>query len=218
MLTSNLARKYGDPGVFEQEIRAFEEMDSRQVPPAGAIVCVGSSSMKGWHPTIVEDLAPLTIIPRGFGGSNMNDALHYADRIVTVYKPRAVLLYEGDNDLAQGIAPEKLLAALRAFVRKVRAKLPQARIYVMSIKPSPSRWSMWPLVQSANRLIEQECSKDRCLVSVDVAGAMLDADGKLRQNIFQPDDLHMTRAGYEIWRDAVRPMLVERELQFETQA
>jgi len=97
-------KEYGN-AKYEKEIQDFESADRKQFPPPGAIVCIGSSSMKGWHSTIVNDLAPLTIIPRGFGGSSMNDALHYVDRIVIPYKPRAVAVYEGDNDIADGISP-----------------------------------------------------------------------------------------------------------------
>ena len=97
-------KPYRDPTRFEQQIQAFETTDQQAFPPQNAIVCTGSSSMRGWHDTIADDLAPLTVIPRGFGGSNMNDALHYADRIALAYKPRAIVVYEGDNDIAQGIA------------------------------------------------------------------------------------------------------------------
>ena len=96
--------QYPDPTRFEDAIRAFEAEDVKNMPPAGAIVGAGSSSMRMWHGTIREDLAPLTIIPRGFGGSNMKDLLYYADRIVIKYKPRAVMIYEGDNDTRRGDA------------------------------------------------------------------------------------------------------------------
>ena len=96
------AKQYKDPARFESQVRAFEREDLRTPPPRGAIVTVGSSSMRMWNATVAEDLAPLTLIARGFGGSTMNDAAFYADRLVTPYHPRAVILYEGDNDLADG--------------------------------------------------------------------------------------------------------------------
>jgi lysophospholipase L1-like esterase len=171
--------------------------------------------MKGWHPTIVEDLAPLTVIPRGFGGSSMNDALHFVDRIVIAYKPRAVVLYEGDNDIAGGVAPARIVESFRAFVEKVHKELPETRVYVLSIKPSISRWNLWPQMKEANRLLEQACSKDRRLVYVDVAGVMLDGNGEPKKELFQEDNLHMTRAGYELWRDTLKPVLIKAELPFE---
>ena len=113
-------KPYPSPERFEEAIQRYETEAGENPPPEGAIVCVGSSSMKGWHETIKTDLAPPTLIPRGFGGSNMNDALHYVDRIVLPYRPRAVIVYEGDNDVAQGITPEKIADTFSAFAGKSR--------------------------------------------------------------------------------------------------
>ncbi len=207
--------EYPDPVRFEQTIRNFESEDSISFPPPNAIVCTGSSSMRGWSGTITKDLAPLSIIPRGFGGSNMNDALYYTDRIVLAYKPRAIVVYEGDNDIAQGISPDIIALKFKKFVKKVHQKLPECRIYFLSVKPSPSRWKLWPLMEETNHLIVEICGKDSRLTYVDVASGMLDQSGKPRIEIFKDDMLHMKREGYIIWRNALRPVLLENELQYE---
>lgn len=202
---------YGAPGKFEKELKAFEEADKKSPPPAGAIACLGSSSMRMWHATIKEDLAPLTVVPRGFGGSNMNEALHALDRVVVPCKPRAILLYEGDNDIGSGIAPETVRDTFQSLVQKARAALPDVRFYVISIKPSVKRWALWPQMQAANRLLAEACAKGQGLTFIDVATPMLDAAGNVRKELLKEDNLHMTRAGYEIWRDAVRPVLLKGE-------
>ncbi len=209
------AKAYGDPLRFEKAIENFEIGDLEQPPPQNAIVCIGSSSMRMWHSKIEDDLAPLTIIARGFGGSNMNDALHYADRIVIPYKPRAVVIYEGDNDVAQGIAPEIIVGKFHALVGKIHRHLPEARIYFLAIKPSIRRWKLWPKMMKANDLIAEACAKDKQLTFVDVASGMLDATGRPRKDIFYKDNLHMIRSGYIIWRDALKPVLIKAELPFE---
>ena len=210
-------KEYPSPERFEKHIQRFESADRELPPPTDAILCVGSSSMRGWHETIRNDLAPLTLIPRGFGGSNMNDVLHYADRVVLPYKPRAIVLYEGDNDIAQRIAPGKVADTFRAFVTKVQEVFPDCRIYFLSIKPSIRRWSLWPRMKEANSLINAECTRDKRLTFVDVASGMLDDEGNPRKEIFKEDNLHMMRGGYEIWRDALRPILLKGELRFEPQ-
>ena len=209
------AIEYPSSERFADAIAAFVAADQQEMPPRKAIVCIGSVSIRGWHEDIYDDLAPLTVIPRGFGGSNMNDALDYADRIVLPYKPRAVILYEGDNDIAQGITPEKIAQTFRAFVEKIHAELPETRIYFLSIKPSISRWHMWPRMQEANALIADECAADERLVYVDVAAGMLDEEGKPRADIFKDDKLHMNRSGYEIWRDILRPVIIKAEWPHE---
>ncbi|OPZ27957.1 MAG: GDSL-like Lipase/Acylhydrolase [Lentisphaerae bacterium ADurb.BinA184] len=208
-------KEYASPMRFADAIRSFEEADERQAPPRGAIVCVGSSSMGGWHPTIQRDLAPLTIVARGFGGSTMNDALHYADRIVLPYKPRAVVVYEGDNDVAQRVSPQTIADTFQAFVEKVHKELPECRIYFLSIKPSIMRWNMWPKMKEANDLIAARCADDKRLTFVDVASGMLNEDGTPRHELFKEDGLHMTGAGYVVWRDALRPVLMQTEMQYE---
>jgi lysophospholipase L1-like esterase len=206
---------YPDPTRFEGAIRRFESMDLKNMPPEKAIVCTGSSSMLGWHKTISKDLQPLTIIPRGFGGSTMNDLLFYAEQIVIKYKPRAVVIYEGDNDIAIGIPPSMIRDTFREFTAKVHEYLPDTRIYFLTIKPSIQRWKMWARMKEANSLIASECEKDERLTYIDVSTPMLDDSGMVRKDIFLKDNLHMNESGYEIWKGIVRPVLIKNELKFD---
>jgi lysophospholipase L1-like esterase len=212
---AGLPDSYPDPARFEKAIEQFEAEDRINPPPQGAVLCIGSSSMRMWHDMIEEDLAPLTLIKRGFGGSNMNDVLHYADRIVIPYMPRAIVLYEGDNDVAKGVPPAKIHETFRAFAGKVHAAIPECRIYVLSIKPSVKRWTMWSDMQEANRLIAMDCAKDERMTFVDISKVMLAADGTPKPEIFKEDQLHMNRNGYEIWRDTLKPVLMKNEIQLE---
>ena len=211
-------KQYGAP-AYETSIHEFERADRSRFPPLGEIVVTGSSHIRRWE-TIREDFAPLTIIHRGYGGSTYNDALHYADRIVIPYKPRAVVVYSGNNDLAQGVSPETVRDTCRAFVEKVRKQLPEVRIYVVSIPPAILGWAgrdagMWPVRVTTNRLLKEYCASDAGLTWIDVAKGMLDANGEPRKDIFDTDDLHLNREGYRIWRDAIMPVLLKKELPKE---
>ncbi len=207
-----------DPKRHIREVRAFTDADAQSLPPPGAILCIGSSSMRLWNSDIAKDLAPLTVIPRGFGGSNMNDVIHYMDRIVLPYKPRAIVLYEGDNDIAGGVTPEHFRDTFLEFVNRVHHRLPGTRIYVLAIKPSIYRWNLWPQMHAANLLLAETCEQHADLTFVDTTGVMLDPKtGKPRQNLFIHDNLHMNREGYLLWRDLLKPLLLQQELRFETQ-
>ena len=205
-----------DPERFEAEIEAWETADLESPPPANAIVFVGSSSIGYWD-TVALDLAPLTIIQRSFGGSWMRDAVHYADRIVTAYDPRAVVLYEGDNDIGFGrLYPRNLLRDYQAFVDRVHAELPEARIYFLAIKPSIARWNQWPRMKEANSLIEAATENDDRLFFIDVATPLLGPNGgPPPESLFIEDRLHLNPDGYAIWTDIVRPVLYEHELLYE---
>ena len=212
------ASEWPDPKRFEREIAAFERADRRAPPPSGAIVVAGSSSIRIWQrakPSIREDLAPLTVIPRGFGGSTMYDLLYYADRIVLPYRPRAVVVYEGDNDTAAGIAPEKVFDTFRRLVHKLHKHNPKMRVYFLAIKPSPKRRSVWRKAQAANDRIRRWCARDDRLFFIDVATPLLDEAGEPKAALFQADRLHLNRRGYAIWKKVIREVLIKHELARE---
>ncbi len=212
---STAAGGYPDPARFEAEIRRFEQSDSEKFPPAGAVLCTGSSSMRMWHPTIKEDLEPLTVIPRGFGGSTLNDLLHYADRIVIPYKPRAIVVYEGDNDSKAGVSEELFTQTLAAFLKKVHDALPGTRLYFLSVKPSPSRITLMPLMRRYNEAMRSAAAADPRVTYIDVFNPMLDDTGSPIPSVFLKDNLHMNREGYLLWTKVVRPVLVEAEQSYE---
>lgn len=205
-----------DPLRFTADIEAFEKEDKATPPPKDAIVVTGASSIRRWHPTIKEDLAPLTIIPRGFGGSTMEDALYWLDRVALVYKPRAIVLYEGDNDTGRfKVPPAKIAEQFADIVKRIHAALPKTRIYVIGIKPSVSRWDVWPVSVEANKLLKAIADQDDLVDYIDVATTMLQPDGKVMTDIFVEDNLHLNPKGYKIWSAAVRAVLVPAEQKHE---
>jgi lysophospholipase L1-like esterase len=190
----------------EPEIRAFEEADRAAPPQPGGIVFVGSSSIRLWK-SLETDFPGLPVLNRGFGGSTLPEAIHYLPRIVLPYRPRTIVLYEGDNDLTFNWGPGQVAADYRTFVRTVRQTLPGTRIVFISLKPSPSRWHRVDQQREANRLVRQIVAGDTLQTFVDVFTPMLGANGRPRPELFVSDSLHMTPAGYVVWRAQVAPVL-----------
>jgi lysophospholipase L1-like esterase len=195
---------------FESEILAYEQQDLLSPPPKGAIVVTGSSTIVRWT-SIRDDLAPLEIIPRGFGGSTADDLDYYLERIVLVYEPRAVVIYEGDNDIAQGWTPQYVATRISQIAGRISARFPSARVYIISIKPSWSRWGVWPQMQQANQLLADFCASDPRYQYIDTASALLGADGFPRTEYYASDTLHLSAAGYTVWAGVVRPVLLAGE-------
>jgi lysophospholipase L1-like esterase len=191
---------------FESEIRAFEAADRASMPAPGGIVFVGSSSIRRWT-SLAADFPGLPVLNRGFGGSTFPEANHYVSRTVLRYRPRTIVLYEGDNDIAVGRSPQQVLADFREFVRLVRDSLPRARIVFIGIKPSPSRWKQVDLQREANRLVRDVVARDTLLAFVDVVEPMRGPNGRPQPALFVGDSLHMTAAGYAIWRTQVAPFV-----------
>ena len=191
---------------FEDEIKAFEAADRASPPAPGGIVLVGSSSFRMWR-DVSAAFPGVNVINRGFGGSIMPEVVHYAPRVVLPYKPRLVLVYAGDNDLNDGRTPTQVLADYNAFVALVHRALPKTRIAFVSIKPSPSRWKIIDSVRVANALVRGAISRDSLQTYVDVFTPMLAANGRPRAELFIADSLHMTPAGYAVWRERLAGLI-----------
>lgn len=207
-------RSQDGPLRWESAMEAFGEQDRAAPVPEGAIVFTGSSSVRLWD-TLAEDMAPLTVLQRGFGGSEMEDALFWLDTLVLKYRPRAVVLYEGDNDIAAGVSAEELLEGFQAFVSRVRNELPETRIYFLAVKPSILRWGVWEETRHANDLIRAYSESSPAVTFIDVAMPLLGEDGTPMPDIFVADNLHMNAKGYAIWTSVVRPVLIGREAVYE---
>ncbi len=203
------------PRVFAQgwepAIRDFEEQDKVHPPKPGCIVFAGSSSFRFWD-TLVSDMKPLDVINRGFGGSEFSDLDLYANRIVIAYRPRAVVVYEGDNDLAEGSVktPEMVASDFRKFVQTVHGALPDTWIYILSIKPSNLRRKQWPEMKATNKLMQDYAATQQRVQYIDIATIAFDTNGNLPADLFKADGLHPTAKLYAKWTAIIKPILLQR--------
>ncbi|MDX2197523.1 MAG: GDSL-type esterase/lipase family protein [Phycisphaerae bacterium] len=196
-----------DPKRFASAIRAFQEWDKKNTPSQGAVLFTGSSSIVGW--STATAFPELTVLNRGFGGSHLTDVTHYAPDVVFRYAPSVIVLYAGDNDIASGRSASAVADDFRALLRVLRAELPETPLVYLSIKPSPSRWALWPTAREANERIAEICRQDAKTRYVDVATPLLGADGTPRDELFLADRLHLSEAGYAAWNQQLRPVLAE---------
>lgn len=197
-------------GPWEREIALFEERDRVTPPRAGAVLFIGSSTIRLWK-TLAADFPTLTVINRGFGGSHIADSLRYAERIITPYKPRLVIFYAGSNDIAAGKTPERVAADYRELVQKVHKKLPRTRFAYVSILPTPARQHLNAEMRRTNALIKDYVATDRRLSYIDAYPVLLGTDGKLRPGLYVQDQLHLNAEGYNLLQAAIT-----KHLQGET--
>ena len=195
-----------DPSRFEDDIRAFEQADSLTPPPTAGVLFVGSSSIAGWK-SLASDYPNHNVLNRGFGGSEISDVIHFADRIVIPYEPEVIVLYAGDNDIAGGKGAHQVFADYRSFVDTVRAELPETRIVFIAIKPSIAREHLMDEMRTANQFIKFYARQHERLDYVDVFEPMLSSSGSPRKELFIDDGLHMNENGYALWRGLVAPYL-----------
>lgn len=203
-LRNSLATHQSDR--WESDIAAFEAKDRVSPPPKGCIVFVGSSSIRLWK-TLAQDFQDLPVVNRGFGGSQLADAVNFADRIITPYAPRQVVIYAGGNDLNAGKSPEVVYGDFVALITKLRSRLPNARLALISSQSSPSRWSQVMAVRQFNALAESYCHLHN-VTFINTFPLVLGSDGKPRSDLFVSDRLHMNEKGYAIWRQTIGPYLL----------
>lgn len=202
-------RAMGRAEYWESAIREFEEADRTAPPKPGVIIFAGSSSICFWR-TLGQDMFPLAVVNRGFGGAQIDHVGHYAHRIILPYRPRAVVLYAGVDDLIWGRTPEEVLIEFRHFVGLVHAELPETWIYFVSIKPTRLFGSHWAAMKRTNDLIEAFVRTQDRVEFIDVSTALLDAQGKARPEFLSWDGLHPNRQGYVLMTSKIKPVLAKR--------
>ncbi len=195
---------------YEEDILKFEKEDSAKGINEGEILFLGSSSIRKWF-SLKEDMKPIPVLNRGFGGSTLPEAIYYFNRIAMPYKPSAIVLYEGDNDItAPFLTPEVILEMFNLFVRLTEKHLAHTPIYFLSIKPSPARIKFTDKLLITNMLIKEQCNKNANLNFINISDAMYNNDGEVREDIFKKDRLHMNKKGYDIWKGIVKDVLLEK--------
>lgn len=189
------------------DMARFAAEDAADPPPERPIVFTGSSSIRMWR-TLAEDFPGVAVLNRGFGGSQVRDAAWFVDEVALRYRPRQVVLYAGDNDIAEGRSPQQVLDDTRAFVARIHVALPGTPVALLGIKPSPARAQLLPAQRRANDALRDWAASQRNVAYIDVFTPMLDGAGRPREDLFLDDRLHMNDAGYALWRGIIAPYLL----------
>lgn len=191
---------------WEKEITAFENADRTNPPPKHAVLFIGSSGIRLWK-TLAQDFPEHRVINRGFGGSHIADATHFAERIVFPHEPQMIILRAGSNDLQANKPPEQVAADFKAFVEKVRRKFPDMKIAYIEINPTIARLKNLAKEKATNQLIADYIKQTPSLVYINTSAQFLGPDGQPRADLLATDKLHFSPAGYKILTDLIKPVL-----------
>lgn len=197
---------------FQNEIDAFAHSDSIVAPLKGKIVFAGSSSFTKWK-DVNQYFPGYPIVNRAFGGSTLEELTQYAKETILQYEPKQVVIYCGENDLANNdqVTPEIVLARFTTLFHIIRNKLGNGtRITFISLKPSVARWNLEAKYIITNQLIAQFLNKQKNAEFIDVQAAMLLPDGTVMKDIFIADNLHMNAKGYAIWQKILASKLLTK--------
>ena len=191
---------------WEKEIAAMEAADKTNPPPKDGLLFIGSSTIRGWK-TLAQDYPEHQVINRGFGGSQIVDSTHFADRLIFPHEPKMVLLRAGGNDIHAGKSAEQVFREFQDFVKTVHAKLPETDIVFISLSPAPARWSERDENKKLNTMVEAYAKTAPHVKYVDTYDMTLTPDGQAREELFVKDKLHFNAEGYKLLAERVRPVL-----------
>ena len=194
-----------DPLRFKEEINRFKDWDRKNSFPENAILFIGSSSIRMWKTS--DSFPELPVINRGFGGSHFSDLLYYYGSLVLPYDPSVVVLYEGDNDVASGKSNDQVFEDYLEFTSRLTNDFPNVKLVFVPIKPSSSRWEMWPQMKEANQCIKNNIDQNSRFYYVDMVSPILKSDRTPDDSLFLDDLLHLNEKGYAKWNEAIRPTL-----------
>jgi lysophospholipase L1-like esterase len=194
---------------YESAFRAFEEADRANPPTRGEILFVGSSIFTQWK-TVTEQMKPLPVINRGFGGSRTADQLARFDQLVPRYAPKVIVYYCGSNDVRAGPEPESpaaIFARFREFSERAQRALPGVRIVFVTITRSPDRVPRWEQVDHYNALARAYCESHAGHTFVDINPMLVNSDGHPNLERFKSDRLHFPPQTYELLTARLKPVL-----------
>jgi lysophospholipase L1-like esterase len=91
----------------------------------------------------------------------------------------------------------------------IRQNLPGTEVAFVSIKASPSRPQIATRLAEVNRQLKKFLKKEKRADFIDVNTPMLDAEGKMREDLYVSDRLHLKPEGYAIWQRVIQPYLLK---------
>ena len=193
--------------IWQTEIDAFDKLDANN-PLQECILFTGSSSIRMWKDP-AKDFNNPKILNRGFGGSQIIDLIENFDQVILKYHPQKIVIYSGDNDIQEGKSAEIVFGDFCTLYGMIKAKLPNAEVYYIAIKPSLNRWEKVLEMKKANTMINEYINIKSNAAFVDVFSPMIDFNGKPSEKWFMEDGLHMTEEGYKLWTKILSPYIVD---------
>ena len=127
------------------------------------------------------------MINRGFGGTQIVDATHFAERLIFPHRPRRIFLRAGGNDLNAGKTAEQVFADFQEFAAKIHAKLPQAEIVFISLSPSIARIKQADWEKALNEMVQRFAADQPLVRYVETYDMVLGPDGMPREELFVAD-------------------------------
>ena len=180
-------------------------------PEAGGLALWGSSIFRLWERAPAH-FSEHNVTNLAFGGARSWEALHYANETLFPMQPSTILYYCGSNDVNAGEDAAGIAERFRLFSELTRDRLPDTDIFFGAINRSPEKKERWAVVDEANQRVASYCETQDGRTFVDLNQVLEADDGSTRQDMFLPDQLHLTERAYEGFARVMREAL-EQQVQ-----
>lgn len=190
------------------EIEKFKELDTKNDYAPESILFLGSSSIRLWE-TLKEDMAPMQLIQRGYGGAHFRDLIFYIDTILNEHDLSMIVCFVA-NDISQKNSDEAVKTIIRNYdyvIKRIRKKHPNLPILQISITPTESRWHLWSKINELNMALKDYCASHSKMVFLETTSHFLNAEGLPKKELFRRDKLHLNKEGYSLWNSLIRPQV-----------
>jgi len=194
------------PGRFENEISTFEKADIQSGSKLIDVLFTGSSSIRLWA-SLEDDMSPMQVLNRGFGGATLAELSKYAPRFLLSHSYSTLVVYCGENDISEGAGPDTTYQYFVDFYNWFREERPQVHLVYMSMKPSIDRWDMFSEFKATDRKIKKVIEKDTLAYYFDSSIGLLNNSGQPDPDLFIEDGLHMNSKGYNVWTQRLLALL-----------
>jgi arylsulfatase A-like enzyme/lysophospholipase L1-like esterase len=182
------------------------------------LVFIGDSITQGWEAAGKEVwekfYAPRKALNLGYSGDRTEHVLwRLFNGELPKADPKAFVVMIGTNNTGHRQDPaEETAAGVKQIIDQLRDRKPNAKILLLSVFPRDEKpdGKLRKLNDEINALIRGHADGD-AVRFLDLAPTFLAEDGTLPAAIM-PDFLHPVTAGYELWAEAMEPVLKEMGL------
>jgi beta-glucosidase len=178
------------------------------------ILMVGDSITEGWHnsPLWEKHYLPMKAADFGIGGDTTQNVLWRLTkgREIEGLSPKVATLLIGVNNLnLNPDSAEDTAKGIVAVVKTLRKKLPKTKVLLFGVFPCDEQPTSGKRAQIAeiNKRIALLADGDHVRF-LDIGAKLMNADGTISKEIM-PDFLHPSAKGYEIWSEAMDPVLAD---------
>ena len=120
------------------------------------------------------------------------------------------MYYCGSDDVNAGEDADGIAERFRLFSELTRDRLPDTNIFFGAINRSPEKKERWSVVDEANQLVASYCETQDGRTFVNLNQVLEADDGSTRQDMFLPDQLHLTEKAYEGFARVMREALEQQ--------